>query len=151
MNDVFNAIWVWSDEAGETVFYGRGAGGTPTASAIIGAIVRLTKNRERGISYARSRSFQPPNRQEQPGSPFRYCLRLRLATRVPDARELDRIMQQAAAAAESVSPHVNPDGSRELVVETGPMSEQAIEQLRATCQQAAFVQQVLSLILNLDL
>ena len=39
VNGVFNAIAVKGDIVGETIFYGRGAGKNPTASAVIGDIV----------------------------------------------------------------------------------------------------------------
>lgn len=36
---VYNAVFVHGDLVGETLFYGRGAGGAPTASAVIGDMV----------------------------------------------------------------------------------------------------------------
>lgn len=36
---VFNAIAVHGDIVGETIFYGRGAGKNPTASAVIGDVM----------------------------------------------------------------------------------------------------------------
>lgn len=51
VNDVFNAVFVRSNAAGELMFYGRGAGGLPTASAVVGNIVEAVNNllhRDRG-------------------------------------------------------------------------------------------------------
>jgi len=45
VRDVFNAIYVESEAAGELMFYGRGAGGAPTASAILGDLVAVTRHR----------------------------------------------------------------------------------------------------------
>ena len=39
VDDVFNAIAVRGDIVGETIFYGRGAGKNPTASAVVGDVV----------------------------------------------------------------------------------------------------------------
>ena len=39
VNDVFNAILVRGDATGDVVFYGRGAGKLPTASAIVADII----------------------------------------------------------------------------------------------------------------
>ena len=44
VNDVFNAIFVQGDAVGETMFYGRGAGALPTASAIVGDIVDVARD-----------------------------------------------------------------------------------------------------------
>lgn len=44
VNDVFNAIFVEGDAVGEAMFYGRGAGAMPTASAIVGDIMEAARN-----------------------------------------------------------------------------------------------------------
>ncbi len=43
VNDVFNAILVRGDATGEVLFYGKGAGKLPTASAVVADIVNATK------------------------------------------------------------------------------------------------------------
>jgi homoserine dehydrogenase len=44
----FNAVFVSADAAGEMMFYGRGAGGHPTASAVLGDLVAAARNRLAG-------------------------------------------------------------------------------------------------------
>ena len=46
VDDVFNAILVKGDAIGEAMFYGRGAGKLPTASAVIADVVYITKNKD---------------------------------------------------------------------------------------------------------
>ena len=41
----FNAVFVESEAAGELMFYGPGAGGSPTASAVLGDLVTVARNR----------------------------------------------------------------------------------------------------------
>ncbi len=45
VRNAFNAIYVESESAGQLMFYGRGAGGAPTASAILGDLVAVTRHR----------------------------------------------------------------------------------------------------------
>ena len=45
VRNAFNAVYVESEAAGELMFYGRGAGGAPTASAILGDLVAVTRHR----------------------------------------------------------------------------------------------------------
>ena len=40
----FNAVFVSATAAGDVMFYGRGAGGAPTASAVVGDIVTAARN-----------------------------------------------------------------------------------------------------------
>jgi homoserine dehydrogenase len=48
VGDAFNAVFVEARAAGQLMFYGRGAGGTPTASAVLGDIVAAARNRLSG-------------------------------------------------------------------------------------------------------
>lgn len=44
VNDSFNAVFVRGDAVGDTMFYGRGAGELPTASAIVGDVFDIVRN-----------------------------------------------------------------------------------------------------------
>ncbi|WP_420175347.1 homoserine dehydrogenase [Luteococcus sp. OSA5] len=46
----YNAIFVESREAGRLMFMGPGAGGSPTASAVMGDLVTVARNRVRGVA-----------------------------------------------------------------------------------------------------
>jgi len=48
VRDSFNAVFVEGAAAGEIMFYGRGAGGPPTASAVLGDLIDAAANRARG-------------------------------------------------------------------------------------------------------
>nr|MBA3349223.1 ACT domain-containing protein [Actinomycetota bacterium] len=48
VRDVYNAVFVEAEEVGELMFLGRGAGGPPTASAVVGDIVELARNIKSG-------------------------------------------------------------------------------------------------------
>lgn len=44
VRDAYNAVFVESEAAGQLMFYGRGAGGAPTASAVLGDLVTVARN-----------------------------------------------------------------------------------------------------------
>jgi homoserine dehydrogenase len=48
VGDAFNAVFVEAEAAGQLMFYGRGAGGAPTASAVLGDLVAVARNRIAG-------------------------------------------------------------------------------------------------------
>ena len=48
VRDAFNAVFIEAESAGELMFFGRGAGGAPTASAVLGALVAAARNRLSG-------------------------------------------------------------------------------------------------------
>ena len=92
VGDAFNAVFVEAEAAGSLMFYGRGAGGAPTASAVLGDLVAVARNRVNGSrgagesAYAdlpvaadgrgaapatTSRSTSPTSRACSPRSPAR--------------------------------------------------------------------------------
>ena len=50
VREAYNAVFIQGDAAGELMFYGRGAGGRPTASAVLGDVVDAASNRRQGTS-----------------------------------------------------------------------------------------------------
>lgn len=48
VREAYNAVFVECEAAGELMFYGRGAGGAPTASAVLGDIVAVARNKVKG-------------------------------------------------------------------------------------------------------
>jgi homoserine dehydrogenase len=49
VRDSFNAVFVEGDAVGSLMFYGRGAGGFPTASAVLGDLIDAAGNLRRGF------------------------------------------------------------------------------------------------------
>jgi homoserine dehydrogenase len=52
VREAFNAVFVESEAAGQLMFYGPGAGGAPTASAVLGDLVTVARNRLSGTCGA---------------------------------------------------------------------------------------------------
>ena len=48
VRDAFNAVFVEAQAAGQVMFYGRGAGGNPTASSVLGDVVAAARNKVAG-------------------------------------------------------------------------------------------------------
>jgi homoserine dehydrogenase len=48
VREAYNAVFVEAEAAGEIMFYGRGAGGLPTASAVLGDVISVGRNRVDG-------------------------------------------------------------------------------------------------------
>jgi len=77
----YNAVFVEAKSAGQLMFYGAGAGGTPTASAVLGDLVAVARNRVAG-----TRGPEPSTYAELPVLPMgdtltRYHVSLDVADR----------------------------------------------------------------------
>ncbi len=64
VRDAFNAVFVEGELVGQLMFYGRGAGGDPTATAVVGDLVAAARHRARGgrgmgCTYTRDLRLRP--------------------------------------------------------------------------------------------
>lgn len=58
----FNAVYVYGDAVGETMFYGPGAGSLPTATAVVSDLMEIIRNIRLGIS---GNAYQEPQFKRQ--------------------------------------------------------------------------------------
>lgn len=74
-----NAVFVRGDAVGEVMFVGRGAGGTPTASAVVADLIDVARNRRAGthgritMSALRDDALRP---MEETASPFYLAMQV---------------------------------------------------------------------------
>ncbi|WP_110208750.1 homoserine dehydrogenase [Nocardioides daejeonensis] len=57
VREAYNAVFVESEAAGQLMFYGPGAGGAPTASAVLGDLVAAARNRISGTRGVADSSY----------------------------------------------------------------------------------------------
>ncbi|MEM9466712.1 MAG: homoserine dehydrogenase [Actinomycetota bacterium] len=80
VNDAFNAVFVEGAAVGDLMFYGRGAGGSPTASAVLGDVVDAAVNKAAGA--AASLSITEPATLRSPDAlRSQYYITLRVTDR----------------------------------------------------------------------
>jgi len=83
VSGVFNAIYVYGEAVGETMFYGPGAGQLPTATAVVSDLVTVIKQRNLGVN---GRGIVAPYRPKQLKSDemiaSRYYIRLKVNDQV---------------------------------------------------------------------
>ena len=69
VHEAYNAVFVEAEAAGRLMFYGAGAGGQPTASAVLGDIVAVARNLRAGM-----RGPEPATYAELPVVPMARAL-----------------------------------------------------------------------------
>jgi homoserine dehydrogenase len=79
VGDAFNAVFVEAEAAGSLMFYGRGAGGAPTASAVLGDLVAVARNRVTGSRGAGQSAYAALRIQPMGEVPTRYHVALDVA------------------------------------------------------------------------
>jgi homoserine dehydrogenase len=77
----FNAVFVEAEAAGQLMFYGQGAGGEPTASAVLGDLVAVARNRLAGVAGPGTTSYAGLPIRPMSETPTRYHVSLDVADR----------------------------------------------------------------------
>jgi homoserine dehydrogenase len=103
-----NAVWVKGDAVGHTMYYGKGAGAEPTASAVVADLVdvarALTVDPGQRVPYL---AFQPDAMADLPILPISeiqsaYYLRLRVADEPGVLADITRILADADISIDAV-------------------------------------------------
>jgi homoserine dehydrogenase len=81
VGDAFNAVFVEARAAGQLMFYGRGAGGAPTASAVLGDLVAVARHRLSGSRAASESAYADLRIRPMGEAATRYHVSLDVADR----------------------------------------------------------------------
>jgi homoserine dehydrogenase len=128
----FNAVFVEAEAAGELMFYGRGAGGVPTASAVLGDLVTVARHRVRGGRGPIESRYADLPVLPVAAAPTRYQVHLRVADRPGVLAQVAAVFADHAVSIETVrqsaaDPGAGPlDGVADLLVVTHVAQERAL-------------------------
>ncbi|HET9874354.1 MAG TPA: homoserine dehydrogenase [Mycobacterium sp.] len=151
VNGAFNAVVVEAEAAGRLMFYGQGAGGAPTASAVAGDLVMAARNRVQGGRGPRESKYA-----KLPVSPIglittRYYVSMDVADKpgVLSAVAAEFAKHQVSIAEVRQEGAVDDDGQRigaRIVVVTHRATEAALSETVAALAGLDAVQRVASVI-----
>ena len=79
VRESFNAVFVEAQSAGQMMFYGKGAGGEPTASAILGDLVAVARHRVTGGIGPKESDYADLKIAQIGQTKTRYLIRLNVA------------------------------------------------------------------------
>ncbi len=141
----FNAVFVEAEAAGQLMFYGQGAGGEPTASAVLGDLVAVARNRVAGVAGPGTTGYAGLPVAPMADTPTRYHVSLDVADR-PGV--LATVAHEFAAHDVSIST-VRQDGSDEaatLVIVTHRAPDAALSATIARLREMPVVRAVTSVL-----
>jgi homoserine dehydrogenase len=79
VRESFNAVFVEAESAGQMMFYGKGAGGAPTASAILGDLVAVARHKVTGGIGPKESDYADLKIAQIGQTKTRYLIRLNVA------------------------------------------------------------------------
>ena len=122
VRNAFNAIFVEAESAGELMFYGRGAGGAPTASAVLGDLIAIARNMTRGGQGHGESDYAELKQADRGSVHTRYLIRLDVNDRPGVLASVAQIFASNKVSIETVRQSGRGD-SAELIVMTHSATE----------------------------
>ncbi|MBM4760735.1 homoserine dehydrogenase [Bacillus sp. B15-48] len=136
VNNEYNAVYVYGEAVGETMFYGPGAGSLPTATSIVADLVAVVKNMRLGINGSHAVAPQFEKNIKAPEEIFsKYFLRIHAKDEVGVFSEITAVFAKFGVSFEKILQlPVKEEGLAEIVVVTHRASlknyEEILMQLR---------------------
>ena len=145
VRDAFNAVFVEGPNVGELMFYGRGAGGDPTATAVVGDLVTVARNvlagaRGVGCTCFLERTIRPMAEHEG-----QYYILLRVEDRPGVLAEIASVLAENDVSIKSVWQEGAGDDAQ-LVFVTHRAREDAFQRSVAGLHDLPAVEEVRSIL-----
>ncbi|MEZ2122238.1 homoserine dehydrogenase [Corynebacterium sp. CCM 9203] len=141
----FNAVFVEAEAAGRLMFYGNGAGGSPTASAVLGDLVGAARNKVHG-GRAPGESTYANLPVAQFGEVItRYHVDMEVEDRVGVLADVSRVFSDAGISLRTVRQEESDDAAR-LVVMTHSAREADLSETVETLKKLDAVKTVNSVL-----
>jgi len=143
VGDAYNAVFVESMSAGRLMFYGPGAGGSPTASAVMGDLVTVARNRMRGAVGPGESSYAARPVSEIGNVMTRYHLSLQVVDRAGVLQTIAHVFTEHDVSIETV--RQNGRGAEaQLVIVTHHARDAALSATVQALRQLDVVREVTS-------
>ncbi|WP_181387204.1 homoserine dehydrogenase [Streptomyces sp. Act143] len=121
----YNAVFVESDAAGQLMFYGPGAGGAPTASAVLGDLVAVCRNRLNGATGPGESAYAALPVSGMGEVVTRYHISLDVADKPGVLAQVATVFAEHGVSIDTVR-QTGKDGEASLVVVTHRASDAAL-------------------------
>jgi homoserine dehydrogenase len=145
VRNAFNAVFVEAESAGELMFYGRGAGGAPTASAILGDLIAIARNKTRGGEGHGESDYAELAIAPIDNVRSRYLIRLDVADKPGVLATVAQLFASNNVSIETVRQSGRGD-SAELIVATHSAPESSLKKTVASLAQSDVVKNVESVL-----
>ncbi|WP_137726263.1 homoserine dehydrogenase [Prescottella subtropica] len=145
VNGAYNAVVVESANAGRLMFYGQGAGGAPTASAVMGDVVMAARNRVQGGRGPRESRYADLAIAPMGDIPTRYYVNMQVADRPGVLSAVAAEFSTRGVSISTVRQEGAGDGAR-LVVVTHLATDAALSETVAALAELESVTAVTSVL-----
>ena len=125
VRESFNAVFVEAQSAGQMMFYGKGAGGAPTASAILGDLVAVARHRVTGGIGPKESDYADLKIAQIGQTKTRYLIRLNVADKPGVLESVAHVFASHQVSIQTVR-QTGAGDKAELIVMTHSSSESSL-------------------------
>jgi homoserine dehydrogenase len=144
VREAFNAVFVECEAAGELMFYGRGAGGAPTASAVLGDVVAVARHKASGGRGPGESAYADLRLRPMGESLTRYHVSLDVADRSGVLAQVATAFAAHEVSIETVRQEKHGDDDAVLVIVTHQATDAALSATVESLRGLDVVRRVLS-------
>jgi homoserine dehydrogenase len=126
VREAFNAVFVEAEAAGQLMFYGQGAGGAPTASAVLGDLVTVGRNRIANGRGAGESAYAQLAIRPMGATPTRYHINLDVLDRAGVLAQVAAVFAAHDVSIQTVRQDGFGDEDASLVVVTHVATDAAL-------------------------
>lgn len=143
----FNAVFIEAEAAGELMFYGRGAGGAPTASAVLGDVVSVARHRVLGGKGPSESKYAELPMAPADRAVTRYQFRLAVEDRPGVLAQVAQVVAANNVSIDSVRQPADSDTAvAQLLISTHAAPEAALAATVAAISELEPVKEVVSVL-----
>lgn len=143
----FNAVFIEAEAAGELMFYGRGAGGAPTASAVLGDVVSVARHRVLGGKGPSESKYAELPMASADRAITRYQFRLAVEDRPGVLAQVAQVVSANNVSIDSVRQPADSDSDVvQLLISTHAAPEADLAATVAAISELDSVQEVMSVL-----
>jgi homoserine dehydrogenase len=144
VREAFNAVFVECEAAGELMFYGRGAGGAPTASAVLGDLVAVARHKSSGGRGPGESAYADLRLRPMGEAVTRYHVSLDVADRSGVLARVATAFAEHEVSIETVRQEKHGDDDAVLVIVTHEATDAALSATVESLRGLDVVRRVLS-------
>ena len=145
VRESFNAVFVEAKSAGQLMFYGKGAGGEPTASAILGDLVAVARHKVSGGIGPKESDYADLKIAKIGQTKTRYLIRLNVADKPGVLESVAHVFASHGVSIQTVR-QTGAGDKAELIVMTHSSTESALSETVKDLSKLAAVTDVASVL-----
>ena len=125
VRESFNAVFVEAQSAGQMMFYGKGAGGEPTASAVLGDLVAIARHKVLGGIGPKESDYASLKIAPMGETKTRYLIRLNVADKPGVLESVAHVFASQSVSIQTVR-QTGAGDKAELIIMTHTSTESAL-------------------------